>query len=179
MHPKNWFLILLFAVLTGCNRNQQETTQDKTLVMADSTNQPESTTLGPPLGGINPKHGEPGHRCDIAVGAKLPVKAPAVATTPPPPVLLQDLPARPKEEKTNSSIPTGVNPPHGQPHHRCDIAVGAPLNGKPMRNVSATVPVSKTGTPSNVQTNEKGQRLNPAHGQPYHRCDIAVGAPLT
>src|SRR6188474_1027285 len=25
----------------------------------------------------------------------------------------------------------GMNPPHGQPGHRCDIAVGAPLNSPP------------------------------------------------
>ena len=25
----------------------------------------------------------------------------------------------------------GMNPPHGQPNHRCDIAVGAPLNSPP------------------------------------------------
>ena len=24
----------------------------------------------------------------------------------------------------------GMNPPHGQPNHRCDIPVGAPLNSK-------------------------------------------------
>ncbi|HLV62367.1 hypothetical protein [Galbibacter sp.] len=55
---------------------------------------------------------------------------------------------------------TGVNPPHGQPGHRCDIAVGAPLGGNTMLNNDASV------------------TLNPAHGQPGHRCDIAVGAPL-
>lgn len=53
----------------------------------------------------------------------------------------------------------GLNPPHGQPGHRCDIAVGAPLgSGNLLNNTTAG--------------------LNPAHGQPGHRCDIAVGAPL-
>lgn len=29
-------------------------------------------------------------------------------------------------------VAAGMNPAHGQPGHRCDIAVGAPLNSKPM-----------------------------------------------
>lgn len=29
-------------------------------------------------------------------------------------------------------VAAGMNPAHGQPNHRCDIAVGAPLNSKPM-----------------------------------------------
>ena len=36
---------------------------------------------------------------------------------------------------TQTPVPTvtqpGMNPPHGQPNHRCDISVGAPLNSKP------------------------------------------------
>ena len=30
-----------------------------------------------------------------------------------------------------SVIAPGMNPPHGQPGHRCDIAVGAPLDSPP------------------------------------------------
>lgn len=52
-----------------------------------------------------------------------------------------------------------INPPHGQPGHRCDIAVGAPLPG------TATADSPKPA-------------VNPAHGQPHHRCDIKVGDPL-
>ncbi|MDG3581548.1 MULTISPECIES: hypothetical protein [Galbibacter] len=67
-----------------------------------------------------------------------------------------------KNTNTQQSAPAnGLNPAHGQPGHRCDIAVGAPLTspqGGAMLNTSAT--------------------LNPAHGQPGHRCDVAVGAPL-
>jgi hypothetical protein len=88
-----------------------------------------------------------------------------------------------------------LNPQHGQPGHRCDIAVGAPLNS-PASN--ANVPAS-TGNTNTIQqsgitttippannpppiiapnTNPTGAKLNPQHGQPGHRCDIAVGAPL-
>jgi len=70
-----------------------------------------------------------------------------------------------ENENTNSpssisEIPTH-NPAHGQPHHDCSLAVGAPLVKK-----STPVPSSKV-------------ILNPEHGLPGHRCDIAVGAPLT
>ncbi len=30
------------------------------------------------------------------------------------------------------AVAAGMNPAHGQPNHRCDIAVGAPLNSKPV-----------------------------------------------
>ena len=61
------------------------------------------------------------------------------------------------------------NPAHGQPGHRCDIPVGAPLNSTPAQNT--------TTTPLNT-SNSEGVTLNPPHGQPGHRCDIKVGDPL-
>lgn len=79
---------------------------------------------------------------------------------------------------TTATTAPGMNPPHGQPGHRCDIAVGAPLNSPPGKAVTApaTQPVvtSTTTTPP-VKT---APGMNPPHGQPGHRCDIAVGAPL-
>jgi hypothetical protein len=84
---------------------------------------------------------------------------------------------------TQAVVPTGgsnLNPPHGQPGHRCDIEVGKPLDSKP---VQATIPASTT--PQNITTLPQpsttlppGANANPPHGQPGHRCDIAVGAPL-
>ncbi|WP_156180640.1 hypothetical protein [Rufibacter radiotolerans] len=82
-----------------------------------------------------------------------------------------------------SGATAGLNPPHGQPGHRCDIQVGAPLNSAP-----ATVPVITSGTPSAVPqapvlpsappiSTAKG--LNPPHGQPGHDCAVPVGAPLS
>lgn len=38
----------------------------------------------------------------------------------------------------NASKPT-LNPPHGEPWHRCDIAVGAPLNSPPANNTPSPV----------------------------------------
>lgn len=97
----------------------------------------------------------------------------------------------------------GMNPPHGQPGHRCDIAVGAPLNSPPGKAAPAkttsqsttitpamlqngtltaspganvtTTPSPATTTPAPVVT---APGMNPPHGQPGHDCAIAVGAPL-
>ncbi len=82
--------------------------------------------------------------------------------------------ATPKLSKDNSSDSKGdiaLNPAHGQPGHRCDIAVGAPLNSAPA--------TSSDNTQSGVPWINSGDiKLNPAHGQPGHRCDIKVGDPL-
>lgn len=94
--------------------------------------------------GKNPPHGEPGHRCDIPVGAPLDSPAggggTAVPTTPAAssgaasasgsgPFLVNDE-AKQRMGGTPSGSSAGsgqVNPPHGQPGHRCDIPVGQPL----------------------------------------------------
>jgi len=70
----------------------------------------------------------------------------------------------------------GMNPPHGQPGHRCDIPVGAPLNSKPVVTQTQATPVTTTTTAQPTVVTAPG--MNPPHGQPGHRCDIAVGAPL-
>lgn len=36
----------------------------------------------------------------------------------------------PNQTTTTATTPA-LNPPHGQPNHRCDIPVGAPLNSSP------------------------------------------------
>jgi hypothetical protein len=74
-----------------------------------------------------------------------------------------------------------LNPPHGQPGHRCEIPVGAPLDSDPSNmiqqqmvqdHVQPSAPQSQPGAGS------QGVRLNPPHGQPGHDCAVAVGAPL-
>lgn len=96
---------------------------------------------------------------------------------------------------TTTTTATGLNPAHGQPGHRCDISVGAPLNSPPGQAKTTTPTVNTTTnspstlTPSIVNTSPKvvttpttaqpvAAGMNPAHGQPGHRCDISVGAPL-
>lgn len=99
---------------------------------------------------------------------------------------------QPKAVTPTATVATGLNPKHGMPGHRCDIPEGAPLNSKPTSNI---VPAQQTGqnavtvskeqsvaipqpTPVTSTPVATGTGLNPEHGKPGHRCDIAVGAPL-
>ncbi|MBX2952623.1 MAG: hypothetical protein KF870_08960 [Leadbetterella sp.] len=91
-----------------------------------------------------------------------------------------------------AGTPVGVklNPPHGEPGHLCEIAVGAPL--PPQGVLPAPVemgperptpidpgPTSIINRPLNtVVFNGPKPKFNPAHGQPWHTCDLEVGAPL-
>lgn len=131
---------------------------------------------------INPPHGQPGHDCSVAVGAPLntanhaggnttaSTSAPAVSKTvvSPPKIVANAAP----------TVAKGMNPPHGQPNHRCDIPVGAPLNSKPSTATTTQTPAAAQTVIEPPKFNEKGELLNPSHGQPNHRCDIAVGQPL-
>lgn len=71
---------------------------------------------------------------------------------------------------------TAYNPEHGQPGHRCDIAVGAPLN-TPAANTS-TLPATPSPLLSSPADLNGNVTLNPPHGQPGHNCAIPVGQPL-
>ncbi len=102
---------------------------------------------------------------------------------------------------TTPSVPNSVqqpaggnvvlNPPHGQPGHNCDIEVGQPLNSaskssntaQPIMTTPAQSPTVVPNSPSaplpsGIAPNNGQVKLNPAHGLPGHRCDIAVGAAL-
>jgi len=98
----------------------------------------------------------------------------------------------------------GMNPPHGQPGHRCDIAVGAPLNSKPNAtatpNTSSQPAFTKTVIPNSAQqakstgttattsatpailnpnTASVPAGTNPPHGQPGHVCGTPVSTPVS
>lgn len=154
---------------------------------------------------LNPPHGQPGHRCDIAVGAPLPndgnVVAQAQSQAHPVsqgeamPVVSGGMPQQvvqvqqPQNQQSYVG-PKGekLNPPHGQPGHRCDIPVGAPLNSKPAAQPAAPqqqvtqqqIVIDPQQAQQHTGTTEPGfsGKPNPPHGQPGHRCDIAVGAIL-
>lgn len=165
-----------------------------------------NTVLGETKG-LNPAHGQPGHRCDIAVGAPLnsaPVKQGQVTAQTPQTVQVNSGQQNMVTTKTVTAAPVkvgkGMNPSHGQPGHRCDIPVGAPLNSpvtKPATTTAAapqggTIEKTFTVTPpannavpallstetANAKPVATKEGTNPVHGQPGHRCDIAVGAPL-
>lgn len=71
-----------------------------------------------------------------------------------------------------------VNPAHGLPGHRCDLPVGAPLNGT-AGNTANPTPTSQlpSTSVSPVRVNQS-PTVNPPHGEPGHDCSVPVGAPL-
>lgn len=88
-----------------------------------------------------------------------------------------------------ATVAKGMNPAHRQPNHRCDIAVGAPLNSPavPAKNNAVTpraVPQQNSALPTTIASPSQAvtavtpEGMNPPHGQDKHRCDIAVGAPF-
>ena len=171
-----------------------------------NNNTTQATLPSTPTGvTLNPPHGQPGHRCDIAVGAPLPndgnVVAQAQSQAHPVsqgeamPVVSSGMPQQvvqvqqPQNQQSYVG-PKGekLNPPHGQPGHRCDIPVGAPLNSKPAAQPAAPqqqvtqqqIVIDPQQAQQHTGTTEPGfsGKPNPPHGQPGHRCDIAVGAIL-
>lgn len=174
----------------------QDTTKTQQSVVQNPATNP-NTVMGATQG-INPAHGQPGHRCDIAVGAPL-NSAPTQgqATTTQQPQTVQVNAGQQNVVTTTTAAPAkvakGMNPAHGQPGHRCDIPVGSPLNspvakqpaantaqsGTTTQNFTVTPPASNA-VPALLSTEETAvaDGMNPAHGKPGHRCDIAVGAPL-
>jgi hypothetical protein len=153
-------VLLLMAATTGCGNSSSE---DKTTPESSSTTVPAPTTVG----------------TDASTTQPVPQQTPATIQAP-----VINTPTQPVTTQAVSKA--GLNPAHGQPGHRCDISVGAPLDSKPTQpTVNTTQPVvtqnaapaltPNTPTPSPVKV---AAGMNPAHGQPGHRCDIAVGAPL-
>lgn len=83
-------------------------------------------------------------------------------------------PAAVSAQPNNAKTVVALNPEHGKPGHRCEIAVGAPLNSAPAAVVAPNVslPTAQPVLPGSSVT------LNPPHGQPGHDCAIPVGQPL-
>ncbi len=143
--------------------------------------------------GMNPAHGQPGHRCDIPVGQPLnsapqQQNAQNVAVNTPQGQAIQIDPnaLQPgkftvdKSGKAKIVTPKGMNPPHGEPGHRCDIPVGQPLNSKPaLVQQPAQVVAQNTPAPSSTPapTGPK-PAVNPPHGEPWHNCAVKVGEAL-
>ncbi len=112
---------------------------------------------------LNPAHGQPGHRCEIAVGAPLNNTPASITNQNQTAAVL----ASPKSNDTSKP----VNPAHGQPGHRCN-AVGATPN-----NIPATLSQQKqTAVVKPKIITAPG--MNPPHGEPGHLCGIGVGTPL-
>jgi hypothetical protein len=149
--------------------------------------------------GMNPAHGQPGHRCDIPVGQPLnsaptqtqqqgaqnvTVNANQNQTIQIDPNALQPGKFNVDKNGKAQTVKTapGMNPAHGEPGHRCDIPVGQPLNSKPTpapqptqtQTIAQNTPAP---APTPAPTGPKPS-LNPAHGEPWHNCGVKVGDPL-
>lgn len=112
--------------------------QNNTMQITPATTTAATTTAS----GMNPPHGQPGHRCDISEGKPLDSKpAPANVQPAPTTVSTQPNPVTIKEVPNATKTAPGMNPPHGEAGHRCEIAVGAPLDSKP---------TTTTPTPANA-----------------------------
>ena len=123
------FLVLsVITVFIACKEEKTTKSIDSENPLTETkANTDQSSTQSGNLK-INPAHGQPGHRCDIKVGDPLPEANEAQTTITPSsntqsPII-----------KNTGSVPlnttTGspkINPPHGQPGHRCDVKVGDPL----------------------------------------------------
>lgn len=83
------------------------------------------------------------------------------------------IPAENADAEANANV--AKNPAHGEPGHRCDIPVGAPLNSPPNPSTAPQVPIQNQ--PSTTAPTGSG-KINPPHGQPGHDCAVPVGAPL-
>ena len=133
-------IIFVAALAISCDKKQNETTETATETAVNQTKDSAvATAAANPSGkkpALNPAHGEPFHRCDIAVGA--PIDSAPVPQNPAPqpqaPVNnnfnTNPIPAAPQQTAPvtqNIGPKPAVNPPHGEPHHRCDLQVGAPL----------------------------------------------------
>lgn len=166
-------LVILSLVIasgfTACESNDEETT-------TETISTTKMVTPPPPPAPVTPAADTALARRANPNVTQIPVQQP-VTQVPPPPINIASAPK--------------LNPAHGQPGHRCDISVGAPLptGGAPTAAAAqaATVPqpqpVQMTVPPPpppvmRATPSTAGKMLNPAHGQPGHRCDIAVGAPL-
>lgn len=141
----------VYEIVNGTNIPKKPAQMQQTITNV----QPQTTTtVTPPAPvtvakGMNPPHGQPGHRCDIAVGAPLNSPPPKPVTQPGSATVQKIENAKytitPSSTTTpgntatqNSAVPEllstsanetapGMNPPHGQAGHRCDIPVGSPL----------------------------------------------------
>ncbi|NJW52090.1 hypothetical protein [Salinimicrobium oceani] len=71
-----------------------------------------------------------------------------------------------------------VNPAHGLPGHRCDLPVGAPLNGTAGTTANPTPTSQLPATSVSPVRVDQTPTVNPPHGEPGHDCAVPVGAPL-
>lgn len=185
---KTLFLIstlVLSVSIISCNNetgSQSSSPRISNSSINSKTGLPIPNSTNTALTNLNPEHGKPGHRCEIAVGAPLtdPTKnipIPAIIDT----TVVPDKELIKAATTTTTTAAPGMNPQHGQPGHRCEIAVGAPLNSTVKANTtqaSTATNIPANSSPVKTTATTVAPGMNPQHGQPGHRCDVAVGSPL-
>lgn len=149
-------VVVPFYQVTNQQQNQTVPNQGQSLYpeasAPNTANQAQATAPVQVAKGMNPPHGQPGHRCDIPVGA--PLNSPITTKTASTPIVTQPgvtMVSSPTVPATPT--PKGMNPPHGQAGHRCDIPVGSPLN-TPVADKTETPPVTPNYSVTTPVTNE-------------------------
>ena len=108
------------------NTTQEATLEQKKQALQNvaptSTQSTNSTSTGGNVA-LNPAHGQPGHDCAIPVGAHLNGSWTSSNAAQGQTINVNNNNITP----IKASGGAGINPPHGQPGHRCDIKVGDPL----------------------------------------------------
>jgi hypothetical protein len=164
-----------FFVLTACQDKETaptETSTNKTQTATPATSEATeaiTTTEAPtaPTGEapkLNPAHGQPFHRCDIAVGAPLDSPANTAQTAPP----------APQAEGPKSFFKTVQSQQQADPKP----AMNAAPSQAPVQTTQTTTTQSTPAQTAAAEANTPRPKNNPAHGQPHHRCEIKVGDPL-
>ena len=139
MQPIHLLGLSLLVTLSACTQQQENATDTATSTTAPAA--PTTTITSAPMDAQapsastsavtdpNPPHGEPGHRCEIPVGASLSGTPPSSGPVDQMPTTQQiTMPQMGTQPATGASLtPTGMNPPHGEPGHDCAVAVGSPL----------------------------------------------------
>lgn len=87
-------------------------------------------------------------------------------------------PATEASATANETTPK-LNPAHGLPGHRCELPVGAPLDGTNPGSTQSPAPISELPSTSVSPIRvDQTPSVNPPHGEPGHDCAVPVGASL-
>lgn len=180
-------ICFIFNILLITSCKKELTPQESTIDFSKVTSTNQSTNQQPAPNTIvsntstvtkpNPPHGQPGHVCGTQTQQQNTINSTPNTNNQ---QFTISQPVTTTNKQTVTKVAKGMNPPHGQPGHRCDIAVGAPLNSKPNKAKAETT-ITNNNTPALVSSNNTAQvapGTNPPHGQPGHVCGTPVGSPL-
>ncbi len=142
MKPIQLLGLSLLVTLAACSDQQKDAVNSTTPATTATPAAPTTAVTPAPVeaqaasaGTVsdpNPPHGEPGHRCEIPVGASLsgtpPSSGPVDQMSTSQQITMPQMGAQPAA--ATGSTPPGINPPHGEPGHDCAVPVGSPLPAK-------------------------------------------------